>query len=323
MGFTRVCRTLESRTYYTELTSPELVISVPATSVRSGPTQVLKRIPLPAGSLPKDYSLAVPKSYLDQPATQVRYDICEAGGVPVYPYSYYPQAGSSSAPSPFGGSPGLSPCLEALNAPTGSNGQYILSINYTTGSRLNGGSPSCDSYMSSPLVLDLQMDGIRTLPAEAGTRFDIDGVGHMARVGWIAPGDDAFLVLDLNHKGRIDSGAEQFGNATRLPNGNLASNGFEALAQYDVDKNGRIDPKDPVYSQLGLWLDANSDGESQGTEISSLSSQQIEFISVEHIEVAEIDGNGNQTLQRSYFQKPSVFGKNIGIIADIWFKVLE
>jgi hypothetical protein len=148
-------------------------------------------------------------------------------------------------------------------------------------------------------------------------------MGNAVRVGWIAPGDDAFLVLDLNRNGRIDSGAELFGNATRLPNGNLASNGFEALAQYDGDKNRRIDRKDPVYSQLGLWTDTNSDGVSQSNELTSLSSQQIEFISLENIEVAEIDVNGNRTLQRSYFQKPSVFGKSIGIIADIWFKVAE
>jgi hypothetical protein len=299
-----------------------LVIYTPSSTSGSA-TQILQRIPLPVGSLATGYSLAIANSILELPPSKVRYDICEAGSVPTYPYNFFglvPTGAVNANGIPI---TVVNPCLETLGAPVVKDGQPRLSVNYAYVPFPSHLPAYCDSYMTSPLVLDLHMDGVRTLPVEAGTRFDIDGMGNAVRVGWIAPGDDAFLVLDLNRNGRIDSGAELFGNATRLPNGNLASNGFEALAQYDGDKNRRIDRKDPVYSQLGLWTDTNSDGVSQSNELTSLSSQQIEFISLENIEVAEIDVNGNRTLQRSYFQKPSVFGKNIGIIADIWFKVLE
>jgi len=52
------------------------------------------------------------------------------------------------------------------------------------------------------------------------------------------------LPIDLNGNGRIDSGAELFGNHT---GGKSFANGFDALAQYDDNRDGKIDAADAVF----------------------------------------------------------------------------
>src|SRR5262245_26889770 len=67
----------------------------------------------------------------------------------------------------------------------------------------------------------------------------------------------ALLALDRNDNGVIDDGSELFGTATRKRDGTLAKNGFDALAEFDLNGDGKIDERDAVYSRLRLWIDAN------------------------------------------------------------------
>jgi hypothetical protein len=85
-----------------------------------------------------------------------------------------------------------------------------------------------------PLTLDLDGDGIETVPASSTNPilFDHDGDGVMTGTGWVSP-DDGFLVLDRNSNGTIDNGAELFGDATPLYAGGTAADGFAALRQVD------------------------------------------------------------------------------------------
>ena len=88
---------------------------------------------------------------------------------------------------------------------------------------------ACAAPRSDPLTLDLDGDGIETngISVTAPVMFDISGTGIQQSVGWIKP-DDGFLVRDLNGNGLIDSGAELFGDATTLANGQTAADGFAA-----------------------------------------------------------------------------------------------
>jgi hypothetical protein len=59
-------------------------------------------------------------------------------------------------------------------------------------------------------------------------------------------------VLDRNANGVIDGGAELFGTDTKLLNGSFAKHGFEALAEFDINKDGKINYKDAVYGNYSV-----------------------------------------------------------------------
>ncbi|WP_190287700.1 calcium-binding protein [Massilia sp. NR 4-1] len=145
-----------------------------------------------------------------------------------------------------------------------------------------------------PLVLDLDGDGIETTSTRDGTviLFDHDADGVKTGTGWIKP-DDGWLVLDRNGNSTIDSGRELFGVDTRKANGQLASDGFDALKDFDANKDGKIDALDSVFANLRIWRDLNQDGVSQANELSTLATNSIVSISVNANAVRTDLGNGN------------------------------
>jgi hypothetical protein len=112
-------------------------------------------------------------------------------------------------------------------------------------------------WIRDPLFVDLDGGGIKTVGLNAGIHFDHDANGLKELSGWVGPGDGV-LMLDRNGNGRLDNGGELFGNSTILPNGARAANGFQALAYYDANCDGKIDAHDPVWSQLRIWQHADA-----------------------------------------------------------------
>ncbi|EEF23950.1 conserved hypothetical protein, partial [Ricinus communis] len=61
----------------------------------------------------------------------------------------------------------------------------------------------------SPIVLDLNNNGINTLSSNAGVSFDLNADGTKEQAGWVG-GGDGLLVLDRNGDGSINDGSELF-----------------------------------------------------------------------------------------------------------------
>ena len=85
-----------------------------------------------------------------------------------------------------------------------------------------------NSFMGSPIILDLDGDGVETVGVKDGAYFDHDGNGFAEQTGW-ASSHDGLLVMDRNGDGIINGGKELFGNETLLTNGAKSANGFQAL----------------------------------------------------------------------------------------------
>jgi len=152
----------------------------------------------------------------------------------------------------------------------------------------------------SPIVLDLDGDGVETLAMAAGTRFDLDGDGYIDTTGWVAP-DDGLLVFDRNDDGLINSGQELFGEFTLLENGEQAHNGFVALSELDSSKDGLLDSNDEAYALLQVWQDKNSDGISQADELVSLSEAGIKSIELDY-DYENVEDYGNGLLLQSIWR---------------------
>ncbi|MFZ9639083.1 MAG: SwmB domain-containing protein, partial [Hylemonella sp.] len=127
---------------------------------------------------------------------------------------------------------------------------------------------------ASPLVLDLNDDGVFTSTQASEHLFQLTPATPVVLKGWIAS-SDAFLIRDLNGNHQVDNGAELFGAGTVLPTGALASNGFEALAALDTNIDGVINAADASFTSLGLWQDANGNGISEADEISTLEDHHL------------------------------------------------
>ena len=157
---------------------------------------------------------------------------------------------------------------------------------------------------ATPVVVDVLGNGIELTDTVGGVQFDFDGDGMSERVSWTAIGsDDAWLVLDRNDNGRIDSGAELFGNWTAQPE-SPAPNGFLALALFDGqtvggNANGWFDTGDRYFDRVRLWRDSNHDGVSQPDELFTLRSVGLKSISLKYIESRRKDEWGNSFRYRA------------------------
>lgn len=131
------------------------------------------------------------------------------------------------------------------------------------------------------------------------------GDGRREPIAWTKSGsDDAWLALDRNRNGTIDSSKEMFGNFTDQPHATITRNGFVALAEFDRLENSgnndeQIDARDAVFSQFLLWQDNNRNGVSEPGELYRLADVQIASLDLKYKSSKKIDANGNQFSYRA------------------------
>ena len=167
----------------------------------------------------------------------------------------------------------------------------------------------------SPLVVDLDGDGVETTTTEDGTHFDHDNNGFAEKTSWVGK-DDGLLVRDINSNGQIDDGTELFGNNSVLSSGEKAANGFEALKDLDSNNDGIFNSSDTAWNQVKVWKDANSNGVVDEGELLTLEQANVSGINLDYENSTTTDENGNQHNQTGTFIKTD---GTTGSVHDVWF----
>ncbi|ROP59466.1 Ca2+-binding RTX toxin-like protein [Enterobacter sp. BIGb0383] len=198
------------------------------------------------------------------------------------------------------------------------SGEWLLppdSLLPGLGGDASGPSKNPAQKIFSPVILDLDNDGVETLSLDAGIFFDHDGNRFAERSGWVAP-DDGLLVLDRDDNGIIDSGSELFGDSTWLENGELAANGYQALQALDSNQDGVLDGNDPLWQQLQVWQDRNSNGRVDDGELLTMEQADVASIGTGYQNSSRVDGQGNAHKQIGIFTRTD---GSTGQSADVWF----
>ena len=180
-----------------------------------------------------------------------------------------------------------------------------------------------DKGYDTPLALDWNHDGkVETLleVSQKTVMFDLNADGQKEAIAWVAP-KEGLLAFDHNRNGLIDSGAELFGNISPSQ-GQKHRNGFEALAQLDLNGDKVLDAKDPAFAKLLLWQDLNSDGVSQKKELRKLAATDVLAIDLQY-QNHKIEFKN----QPSYIGQSSAFSRkghaNKSLVVDLYFKALQ
>jgi hypothetical protein len=166
----------------------------------------------------------------------------------------------------------------------------------------------------SPVVLDLDGNGVQTISSTQGVQFDLAATGHTGQYGWVG-GNDGLLVRDINRDGVINDGSELFGVGTRLADGSRAGNGYAAMAALDSNHDGKLDARDAAFGELKVWVDANHDGVTNIGELRGLVEVGVHSLNLAHTASDRVDHGNAVALVGSYTTEDGATHE----MADVWF----
>jgi hypothetical protein len=174
-------------------------------------------------------------------------------------------------------------------------------------SQLCGGTPLVISFDDRPVEFAASSATFELYPGDATMTVD----WPTAATPWLA--------LDRDGDGAITSGAELFGDATVLPSGARARNGFEALAALDANGDGKIDRADPQFASLLLWADRDGDRRSSPGELVPASTV-IDSISLGYRFAGRCDARGNCEGERANVTWHDAGGPKTGAVVDVYLR---
>jgi len=158
---------------------------------------------------------------------------------------------------------------------------------------------------SDPLALDLNGNGqIDLSGVDDGVYFDIDAVGGADRTSFVIRGD-AFLALDANGNGIIDSKNELFGDTMGY------KDGFASLGAYDINSDGVINSNDTVFDKLLLLKEVGN----RGQILVSLANASISELNLGSTKVNHFLASGDRLSAISDFTYSD--GAH-GMLAEVW-----
>lgn len=234
-------------------------------------------------------------------------------------------------------------CYQASNTatgyPLGAEGTPSASGSWSSamqGSCAGGGGKAADGYdpwtdvtltdtcyyqtvdCMSPIILNLDRGGYELSGPSSPVWFDLNADGKLDQLNWTAAGADiGFLVCDRNSNGIVDNGSELFGDHTPLLHGGTAQNGFEALAEFDENRDGVIDATDSIWPRLSIWIDRDHDGFSTADEIVPIRSTAVTAIAVSFHWTGRRDRFGNMYRYEGQFY----VGADREILYDVYLRL--
>ena len=151
--------------------------------------------------------------------------------------------------------------------------------------------PTPDEGLAAPIIFDFDNDGAAlTGLSTSGTYFDMNGDGATERTGWIAAGD-AFLALDRNGNGQIDSIDE----ISFIGDKAGAKSDLEGLTAYDSNGDGVLNGADTDFVKFKLWFDRNRNGVTDAGELVSLAEAGVKEINLAPTDTNRHVRDGNVT----------------------------
>jgi hypothetical protein len=144
---------------------------------------------------------------------------------------------------------------------------------FSTVVKFPGSQGFCGGFYS-PLMLFFERD----YPKFDGVSFfPLYGVPEGGRVNWPEANSPGYFLVHLKEgESKVTNASHLFGQNEQF------NNGFEALQVHDKNNDGVIDAKDPIFKELKLWNDIDSDGISRKTEIISLSDKKVKSIRLKY-----------------------------------------
>jgi hypothetical protein len=191
---------------------------------------------------------------------------------------------------------GGSPASDSTGAKNTGSGQSIrlgVQLEFKFAFSVEG--EAGEVQQSDPIALDLNDNGIDLTSYTNGARFDIVGNGRIATTAFVT-GGDAFLAMDRNGNGIVDSGRELFGDQ------NGAANGYAELAKLDANHDWRINRLDPDFSKLLLFKD-NGNGKTEPGELVSLIDAGIVELDLSYQQVTIQAAGGNRIAQVASYRR--------------------
>ena len=162
----------------------------------------------------------------------------------------------------------------------------------------------------TPLVLDLNGDGVQTLSVDEGVEFDLLNSGEAkVQTGWVS-GEDALLAIDNNGNGVIDDRTELFGGEI--------GEGFAKLASFDSNDDGLVDLNDAGFSDLQVWQDANENALTDAGELLNLDSAGVASLDTGYTNVFSTDAQGN--VHGEHSSATLADGSAVDLV-DVYFQV--
>jgi hypothetical protein len=171
--------------------------------------------------------------------------------------------------------------------------------------------PGCET----PLVVDFE-GGPLQFDAVGAASFDLMGASECAATDWPTL---PWLALDRDGDGAISDGRELFGSGTLMATGLRATHGFQALAELDANRDGKLTPADPAFADLVLWSDRDDNRHGELAELLPIREANLVAIDLAYSSRIECDDRGNCGRERARFEFRAPTGEvRSGEIVDVY-----